>query len=66
MRLKLTIPALLASSFIMAQQADSPVSLSLDDCLRVALSDNPTVRVADMEISRTDYSKIETISQHQQ
>ncbi len=63
MRLKLTIPALLASSFIMAQQADSPVSLSLDDCLRVALSDNPTVRVADMEISRTDYSKIETISQ---
>lgn len=63
MRLKLTIPALLASYFIMAQQADSPVSLSLDDCLRVALSDNPTVRVADMEISRTDYSKIETISQ---
>ncbi len=63
MRLKLTIPALLVSSFIMAQQADSPVSLSLDDCLRVALSDNPTVRVADMEISRTDYSKIETISQ---
>ena len=63
MRLKLTIPALLASSLIWAQQADSPVSLTLDDCLRVALSDNPTVRVADMEINRTDYSKIETISQ---
>ena len=63
MRLKFTIPALLASSFIMAQQTDAPVSLSLDDCLRVALSDNPTVRVADMEITRTDYSKIETISQ---
>lgn len=35
---------------------------SLDDCLRIALSDNPTVKVADMEVKRMDYSKIETLS----
>lgn len=55
---------------ILAQQPDvadtpapSAMELSLDDCLRIALSDNPTVKVADMEITRTDYSKIETLSQ---
>ncbi|MDE6693997.1 MAG: TolC family protein, partial [Muribaculaceae bacterium] len=43
--------------------AAAPMELSLDDCLKIALSENPTVKVADMEITRTDYSKIETISQ---
>lgn len=36
--------------------ADVP-ALTLDDCLRLALSDNPTVKVADMEITRADYSR---------
>lgn len=39
------------------------MELSLDDCLKIALSDNPTVKVADMEVTRTDYSRIETLSQ---
>lgn len=39
------------------------VPLSLDDCLRIALSESPTIKVANMEITRMDYSKIETISQ---
>lgn len=46
--------------------ADTPAqapALTLDDCLRVALSDNPTVKVADMEVERMDYSRIETLSQ---
>lgn len=43
--------------------ARAQAALSLDDCLRIALSENPTVKVADMEIERTDYSKIETLSQ---
>ncbi len=46
-----------------AQATPAVMELSLDDCLKIALSDNPTVKVADMEITRTDYSKIETISQ---
>lgn len=41
----------------------SPLRLSLDDCLTIALSENPTVKVADMEVTRTDYSRMETVSQ---
>lgn len=37
--------------------------LSLDDCLRIALSESPTVKVADMEVQRMDYSKKEVIGQ---
>ncbi len=41
----------------------APLKLSLDDCLTIALSDNPTVKVADMEVTRTDYSRMETVAQ---
>lgn len=44
-------------------QAQVPAELSLDDCLRIALSENPTVRVADLEVKRLDYSKKEVIGQ---
>lgn len=37
--------------------------LSLDQCISIALSDNPSIKVADMEIERVDYSKKETIGQ---
>ncbi len=43
--------------------AQTPPALTLDDCLRIALSENPTVKVADMEIERLDYSKKEVIGQ---
>lgn len=33
------------------------LSLSVDQCIAIALSDNPTIRIADMEIRRMDYSK---------
>lgn len=36
-------------------------SLSLDDCLSIALNNSPTVKVADMEVKRMDYSKKEVI-----
>lgn len=45
-----------------AQQDTVPV-LTLDDCLRIALCENPTVRVADMEVKRVDYSRSETLGQ---
>ena len=35
--------------------------LTLDDCLTIELNENPTVRVADMEITKADYSKKETL-----
>ncbi len=45
-----------------AATAESP-QLSLEECLKIALSDNPTVKVADMEVERLDYSKKEVIGQ---
>lgn len=43
-------------------QNDTP-ALSLDQCLSIALSQNPTIKVADMEVTRVDYSKKEVIGQ---
>lgn len=40
-----------------------PVKVTLDDCICIALSDNPSIIVADMEIQRVDYSKKETLGQ---
>lgn len=37
--------------------------LSLDQCIAIALSDNPSIRVADMEVERMDYTKKETLGQ---
>lgn len=37
--------------------------LSLEQCIAVALNENPTVQVADMEIVRVDYSRGETLAQ---
>lgn len=39
------------------------IALSLEQCITIALSDNPTIKVADMEIKRMDYSKKETLGQ---
>ncbi len=39
------------------------LSLSLDECIAIALSENPTIKVTDMEIERMDYSKKETLGQ---
>ena len=37
--------------------ADTTLVLSLDDAIRVALSENTSVKVADMEIRRSEYAK---------
>lgn len=39
------------------------LSLSLDECIKIALNENPTIKVADMEVERVDYSKKEIIGQ---
>lgn len=41
----------------------SPIRLTLDECIEIALSDNPTIQVAEMEIQRYDYSKKEVLGQ---
>lgn len=56
---------LLALPFTLVAEplADKAVNLSLDECIAIALNDNPTIKVADMEIERVDYSKKETLGQ---
>lgn len=43
--------------------ATDSVTVTLDDCLRIALSTSPTVKVADLDINRVDYSRKETLAQ---
>ena len=54
---------LVAGAFSLNAQTNDTISLSLDECIAIALNDNPTIKVADMEINRVDYSKKETIAQ---
>lgn len=42
--------------------ANDTVRLSRNECVTIALQDNPTIRVADMEVQRMDYSKRETLA----
>lgn len=46
---------------VTAQSPDT-LHLPLDSCIAIALSDNPTIKVADLEIKRLDYSKKEVLS----
>ena len=60
MNLRLLAGLALAACYL-AGYAHKPATLSLDDCLAIALSDNPTVKVADMEVERMDYSRKDVI-----
>lgn len=53
--------SLLALSVLPAMANDT-VRLSRNECVTIALQDNPTIRVADMEVKRMDYSKRETLA----
>lgn len=46
-----------------AQDSVPPLRLTLNDCIRIALNDNPTIKVNEMEIERVDYAKKETLGQ---
>lgn len=63
MRFKLTV--LTSISLLIAGAprlyADT-LTLSREQCVEVALRDNPTVKVADMEITKVDYAKKETLA----
>ena len=67
MRFKFLIPTMAVFTMYVpvaeAGEANDTVRLSLDECLTIALNENPTIKVADMEITRVDYSKKETLGQ---
>ena len=62
-KLLLSAAALFGCTAASAVNVADTLSLPLDSCIAIALSDNPTIKVADMEITRMDYSKKETIGQ---
>ncbi|MDR1718848.1 MAG: TolC family protein [Dysgonamonadaceae bacterium] len=49
--------SILISASAAGQDTLRPVSITLDDALRIALSENPTIKIAEMELQRVDYSK---------
>lgn len=57
-RLTLLIAGILAAG--MSAFADS-IPISREECIDIALSQSPTIRIADLEVKRVDYSKKETI-----
>ena len=46
-----------------AFDAQAQLALSLDECIRIALNENPTIKVKEMEITRVDYSRKEVLGQ---
>lgn len=52
-----------SAAIIPAEPAGQRLALSRNQCIEIALSKNPTIRVADMEITRADYSKKEVLAQ---
>ena len=46
-----------------ALSAQAQLALSLDECIRIALNENPTIKVKEMEITRVDYSHKEALGQ---
>ena len=57
---KMLVLVMAASAMTMSGQT---LNVTLDECIRIALNDNPTIIVADMEIERVDYSKKQTLGQ---
>lgn len=39
-----------------------PVKMSRKECIDIALQDNPTVKIADLEVKKVDYAKKETLA----
>lgn len=46
-----------------ALSAPAQMMLSLDECISIALNENPTIKVQEMEITRVDYSRKEVLGQ---
>ena len=67
-RFSLTIATVLVWATMMsasaqtANNADSVLYLNMDKTLTIALSESPTIKIADIDVQKKDYSKRETIA----
>lgn len=46
----------------LAQEKADTLHLSREECVAIALQDNPTIKVANLEVKRVDYSRKETLA----
>ena len=57
-----TLTAFSIALFAVPTMQAETLSLTREQCLEIALRDNPTVRVADMEVKKVNYSKKEVLA----
>lgn len=62
----MTCVAVMFTAGVYAQnpQQNERIELTLDQAINIALDDNPTIKIADLEIERQKYVKRETIGNH--
>jgi len=60
--LSITVIAILIPWMAKAQDKSAPLELTLDKAIQIALSENPTVKVADEEIQKKQYARKSTQS----
>lgn len=60
--LLLLLTAALAPASLHAAEATDTLRLSRDECIRIALQESPTIKVANLEVKRMDYSKKEVLA----
>lgn len=58
----ITLTALLPGMMRAQTARADTLALSLQQCVEIALQDNPTIKVADLEVKRMDYSKKEVLA----
>lgn len=56
------MPLLTVVGMVSFQSSAETLSLTREECIEIALKDNPTVRVADMEVKKVNYAKKETLA----
>ncbi|MBO5749187.1 MAG: TolC family protein [Muribaculaceae bacterium] len=61
-----TLTCVAQDAMAISSEQSAPVATTLtltrEQCIEIALQDNPTIKVADMELKRVDYSKREVIA----
>jgi outer membrane protein TolC len=55
-KMKIVLIAILFH-FLANAQSEQPIELTLEKAIEIALSDNPTIKIAEQEVQRVDYSK---------
>lgn len=58
----LVLTTMMSASAQTAITTDSVLYLNMDRALTIALSESPTIKIADLEVKKTDYSKREVIA----